>query len=289
MKTVICAQCDKEKILTNKNYRRGLSKGNKHFFCDNQCFYKFYWPNGKNKTICDLCGKVIPRKSCHVLRRGNKHSFCSTECFRIYSKNRPKNRLKPIMSIMSICPICKKERLLSLGERNQKKTDYCASCYSKYTNKKEKITCSNCGKEYWVKRNKAGKSKNPCCNNKCRIEFLKRNNKTVSCDNCGKQKEIILHYYKKYTHHFCNRKCFNAYSSRIRTKYTSVKIRDSARLMGVNHNDIKKYDLQEILEIHALNKELKKLLKGENLNGKNGNHKHGRRKEGADRSNQRCA
>ena len=57
-------------------------------------------------------------------------------------------------------------------------------------------------------------------------------------------------------------------------KYSSVKIQRSAALMGADHKDIEKYpELLEILEIHALNLELKKTIKEAKTNETNRNQK----------------
>ena len=121
---------------------------------------------GKNKFICEYCGKEF-YDYFEVMR------FCSKECFHASQKEKTKQ----------ICQYCGKE-----FNRKHSRQKFCSrECRNLSMRKRIECTCDNCGKEMSVPPNAYNNVNHHFCSKACKVEFFGWTDKEIQYlnDNYG--------------------------------------------------------------------------------------------------------
>lgn len=190
----ICPNCEKEFEYEPKN-----SKDFRRRYCSSECMNEAI-KNGNNKyTICLKCGTKFERE---ITSSGgmSEKLYCSSCC----NENK-----------YCICEICNSKFLKS----SKYKGKYCETCREQLLHQQTHRHCTNCGKEFKIKRLDSGKlSGQLLCDNCVQLQYKKAH--FGICQNCGKEFEYETTeqgYISKSK--YCSDACFEESFNKNKSKY----------------------------------------------------------------------
>lgn len=198
---------------------------------------------------CDYCGTKTSKRPCHLKK--NKWSFCNRECYRKWQKEKQKRTGKKAK-----CKQCLKEIYRFPAQIKNGVHLYCSqNCFNKGIEKTINIICKSCGSLFFG----TPSSNRKYCTDKCRRKSKGINFSEgiiIRCKNCDKE-YYIYPYQRGRKSNYCSKSCHEEYISKNRFWPDDAHI-NGAKILGWSRQEIKKYKLMPLLELKALQLELRR-------------------------------
>lgn len=145
-----CDYCGKTMYIEKRRYNDYINGKKKGIYCSHKCASDSNIKD-KIKRICEYCSNEF-----YVDESMKSTKFCSREC---YNKSIANNSIKRIV----ICPKCGKS--FSTYHKNQK---FCSKkCSSENSQKRVRLTCDTCGKEFTRIISSALSAESHYCSKEC--------------------------------------------------------------------------------------------------------------------------